>query len=196
VAAAAAITLVVVIVALTVRAITGTDRSETGGSAPNSTVLGEEPAPLGSGTVTPSRVAASSSISDAFGPENLIDGDPSTYWNDTSLQGVGAELVFEFGEPVLIEEIFIEGASDLSAFRRNYRIRGYEIVVEGGTDPVVGELLDTPDVQTISLPAIATSRVTIRVTSTYAGEAIDGRPGFDELAVAEVSFGTGATSDG
>lgn len=196
VAAAAAVALVMVMVALTIRALTGTDESDPGASDATSTAPGEEPAPLGSGTVTPSRVSASSSINDAFGPENLIDGDPSTYWNDASLQGVGAELVFEFAEPVLIEEIIIEGAADLSAFRRNYRIRAYEVLFEGATDPVVGELLDTPDLQTISFTAIATSRVTIRVTSTYAGEAIDGRPGFDELAVAEVSFTTGVAPDG
>jgi hypothetical protein len=103
--------------------------------------------------------------------------------------------LFEFAEPLLIEEIIIEGAADLSSFRRNYRIRGYEVLVEGATDPIVGELVDNPDPQTISFTPIATSRVTIRVTSTYPGEEIEGRPGFDELAVAEVSFRTGATSD-
>lgn len=196
VAAAAAATLVVVIVALVVRGLTGADQSDPGGSATNSTVPGEEPPPSGPGTITPSRVTGSSSINAAFGPENLIDGDPSTYWNDASLQGVGAELVFEFAEPVLIEEIIIQGAADLSSFRRNHRIRGYEVIIEGGTDPVVGELVNHPDPQTISLTASATNRVTIRVTSTYPGEVIDGRPAFDELAVAEVSFRAGPASDG
>lgn len=194
VAAAAAVTLLV-IVALMVGALTESDQLDPGVSATNSTVPGEVPAPSASQTITPSRVTASSSINDAFGPENLIDGDPSTYWNDASLRGVGAELVFEFTEPTLIEEIIIEGAADLSSFRRNYRIRGYEVVIEDGTDPVVGELLNNPDPQTISLTATSTRLVTIRVTSTYSGEVIDGRPAFDELAVAEVSFTGVSASD-
>lgn len=195
-AAAAAATLLVVILALMVQALTGTDPSDPGGSSTNSTVPEERPAPTGAVTIAPSRVTPSTSLNDAFGPDNLIDGDPSTYWNDASLQGVGAELVFEFAESVPIEEIVIEGAADFSSFRRNYRIRGYEIIFEGGTDPVFGELLDTPDPQTISFTVTPVSRLTIRVTSTYPGQAIDDRPAFDELAVAEVSFRTSSASGG
>lgn len=196
VAAGAAVMLVVVVVALMVRAITGEDQLDPAGSASTATEPVEEQATSDGGAPTPSRVLASSSINDAFGPDNLIDGDPATYWNDASLGGVGAELTFEFAEPVMIDQIIVEGASDLSAFRRNYRIRGYEVLLDGGTDPVVGELLDTPDPQTILLTATTTSLVTIRVTSTYAGEAMDSRRAFDELAVAEVSFRGSSISGG
>ena len=67
----------------------------------------------------PPSVSASSSFSDALGTDKLIDGDPSTYWNDASPQGEGAELVFEFDVPVAIERLVVQNVVDETAFRRN-----------------------------------------------------------------------------
>lgn len=61
---------------------------------------------------------------------------------------------------------------------------------------MTGELLDTPEPQTIAISATATRRVTVRVTSTYPGEVVDGLPAFDELAVAEISFRTDSNAAG
>lgn len=102
VAAAAVVTR-----SLLVRALSDSDE---GSPDNNSTVPGEATALSNPGEVSQSSVSASSSISDgAFGPESLIDGSPTTYWNDASLQGEGAELVFEFADPVQTETIVIEG---------------------------------------------------------------------------------------
>lgn len=135
-----------------------------------------------------STVSASSSYSEALGPNNVIDNDPSTYWNDASLHGEGAEFIFEFSSPVAIESIVIQNPIDESAFTRNYRIRGYEIVAGDLPVPVTGELADTQEPQTIDLTTTSTSRIVFRVTSTYAAGAVDDQPAFEELAVAEVTF--------
>jgi hypothetical protein len=137
--------------------------------------------------VVPSSASASSSFSDAFGPQNLIDDDPVTYWNDDSLRGDGAELVLEFTVAAAIERVVMQNVVDENAFRRNYRIRGYEITTDDVDLPLTGELADTQDPQTIQLVTAATTRLTLRVTSTYPAESVDGQAPFDELALAEVT---------
>lgn len=133
-------------------------------------------------------VRASSSFSDQLGPQNLVDGDAMTYWNDASAQGVGAELTFVFSEPVLVAEVVVRNVVDATAFTRNYRVRGYEMLV-GGVPVATGELADTQDPQpiTLAIPTTATE-VTFRVTSTFAGTAVGDLVAFDELAIAEVEF--------
>lgn len=135
----------------------------------------------------PSSVSASSSFSETLGPDNLVDGDPATYWNDASLHGEGAELVFEFDPPVPIERLVVRNVVDETAFRRNYRIRGYEIITDDLPAPVTGELADTQEVQTIPLVTTATTKLTMRVTSAYQAESVEGQAPFEELAVAEVT---------
>ncbi len=142
----------------------------------------------------PSSVSVSSRFSDTFGPNNLIDGDPATYWNDASLHGEGAELVFEFEDPGAIDRLVIQNVVDENAFRRNYRIRGYEVTTDDLPTPITGELADTQEAQTIEVTTTATTRLTLRVTSTYAGESAGGQAAFEELALAEVTvFGRPAS---
>ena len=135
-----------------------------------------------------SSVSASSSYGEALGPDNVIDNDPSSYWNDASLHGENAELIFEFSPPVAIDSIVIQNPVDGTAFTRNYRIRGYEIVADDLPSSVAGELADTREPQTITLTTTSTSRLVLRVTSTYSAGAVGDQPAFEELAVAEVAF--------
>jgi hypothetical protein len=132
-------------------------------------------------------VSTSSSFSDTFGPRNLIDGDPGTYWNDASLHGEGAEIVLEFNDAVSIRELVFQNVADEVAFKRNYRIRGYEITSDDLPTPLVGELDDTQDQQRVELETEGTSVLRIRVTSTYPAESVGDQPGFEELAVAELT---------
>ena len=133
-------------------------------------------------------VRASSSFNDQLGPHNLVDGDAMTYWNDASAQGVGAELTFVFDEPVMVAEVVVRNVADTTAFTRNYRVRGYEILI-GGVPVGTGELADTQDPQriTIAMPTMA-AEVTFRVTSTFAGTAVGDLVAFNELAIAEIEF--------
>ena len=193
----AAVTVFVVTVVILVGRILGGDGDATAAPEGRSTTEGnteatDEPEATTAPTteaepLQPSSVSASSSFSEALGPENLLDGDPATYWNDASLHGEGAELTFEFEDPVMMERLDIQNVVDEVAFRRNYRIRGYEITTDDLPTPVIGELADSQDAQSIPLVTTATTRLTLRVTSTYQAESAGGQAPFEELAVAEVT---------
>lgn len=145
-----------------------------------------EPASVDTGPVVIASASASSSYSAAFGPASLIDGDPATYWSDDSHSGEGAELTFEFDERVDISEVVVHSLSDRALFRRNYRIRGYEMMTDTLAAPVVGELEDSQEPQALALESAGAATLTIRVTSTYAGEPVEGDPHLHRLGLAEV----------
>lgn len=134
----------------------------------------------------PSSVSASSSFSEALGPQNLIDGDPSTYWNDDSLGGDGAEIILEFDQPVAIERLVVQNVADEVAFSRNYRIREYEITTDDLPAPFTGNLDDTQEPQAIAVVTTGTTQLRLRVISTYPAEPVGDQPAFEELAVAEI----------
>lgn len=181
------------IIVLVVNSIIGGDQEAAGTEsvATTSTALessGSTRSAEKSSPLAVSSVSASSSFSETLGPENLIDSDPSSYWNDASMHGEGAELIFEFSPPVAIESIVIQNPGDEGAFTRNYRIRGYELSTDDLPSPVAGELADTQDPQTIDFVTTSTSRLVLRVISTYEARALSGQSAFEELAVAEVTF--------
>lgn len=161
-----------------------TDTSSTTTSTPTPTVQ----TTLVNEQLAVAEVRASSSFNDRLGPHNLVDGDATTYWNDASAQGVGAELTFVFDEPAIVAEVVVRNVADTTGFTRNYRVRGYEILV-GGVPAATGELADTQDPQriTVAMPTTATE-VTFRVTSTFAGTAVGDLVAFNELAIAEIEF--------
>lgn len=135
-----------------------------------------------------STVSASSSYSEDLGPENLIDGDPATYWNDASLHGEGAELIFEFVSPVAIDTLVIQSPTKEAAFVRNYRVRGYEITTDDLPSPIIGDLPDGRDQQSVEIGSSTTSRLVLRVTSTYEARSFQDQPPFEELAIAEITL--------
>ena len=156
--------------------------TETTADSATGGITGEQPQPIAVDSVS-----ASSSFSDALGPQNLIDGDPGTYWNDASLHGEGAEIVLEFDEPVSIDGLVVLNVSDEVAFSRNFRIRGYEITTDDLPTPLVGELADTQEPQRIDFETTGSTVLRLRVTSTYPAESVGEQPAFEELAVAEVT---------
>ena len=167
--------------------------SATEATDPSSTTTTSTAAPTAQTTPVNEQLAvadvrASSRFNDSLGPLNVVDGDAGTYWNDASAQGVDAELTFVFDAPVMLTEVVVQNVVDATAFARNYRVRGYEIVV-GGVPVAAGELADTQDAQRIGLVTPTTvSEVTLRVVSTFAGTAVGSLAAFDELAIAEVEF--------
>ena len=78
---------------------------------------------------------------------------------------------------------------DDERFRRNYRIRGYEIhLTPHDAAPTTGSLDDVSRPQRVDLPYTEARSVTVHVTSTYPAEAYNDGPPFAELALAEVTF--------
>ncbi len=119
---------------------------------------------------------------------HLIDGDTDSYWNDNSLKGEDAALTFSFPEPVVVTTVEIQNVLDEATFRRNYRIRGYEVTFSSGAPPVTGILQDTNRPQNITLEPTTTDTLTISVMSTYPAQPYEGLEPFEELAVAELRF--------
>jgi len=139
------------------------------------------------GEIRPASVEASSQL-DKWPATNLIDGDPTTYWNDHSLKGAGATLTFRFSKPVQIQEIEIQNLQDPEKFKRNYRIQGFVVEVDDLSTEIAGRLEDTNAPQRIRIASLETTTLTIRVQSTYPAQAVGDKPPFSELAVQEVRF--------
>jgi hypothetical protein len=180
----ATVVLVVALVALMINIFGGDDSAmpDTTTSSTSST----QPAIVTE--ILPVSVKASSQRGDAFGPENLIDGDPATRWNDDALHGVGAWLEFTFSQPVQIQEIEFQNVTDDESFRRNYKIQGYTITVDDLNVPISGRLINANEPQRVNVASLGTTTLRIDVTTTHLAEPVGENPPFDELALEAVRF--------
>jgi len=137
--------------------------------------------------IFPTSVEASS-YANGFDPENLIDGDPTTDWNDDSARGVDAWLKFTFASPVRITEIELQNLLDDERFKRNYKIQGYLITTDDLSIEISGRLSNTNDPQRIPIASVGTTELTIEIKSTYPAEPAGDKPPFNELALQSVRF--------
>lgn len=183
----AAVVLLVALIALMMNIFGGDGTGEaivegTTSSSTSSTILAP-PVEL-----IPSSVTASSQLGDRFGPENLIDGIPDTRWNDNGLRGVGAVLEFTFATPVQIVDIVFQNVEDEEAFKRNYKIQGYQIEVSDLNVPISGRLLNSNEPQRVQIASVETIKLTINVTTTHLAEPVGDAPPFNELALQGIQF--------
>jgi len=134
-------------------------------------------------------VSASSEFP-GFHAANLIDGSTDTTWQDLSLRGAGAELTFEFRPPVYLDAIVISNQQNYADLFRNYRIKDFEIEYpkDSGSAIVAGRAPGTAEPHSVNIGALIEGPVRIRVLSVYPAETVDGRPAFNELAIAEIEF--------
>lgn len=183
----AAVVLVVALVALMMNIFGGDGEAEvTGPETSTSTTSAAVVAPPEE--ITPTSVNASSELNESFGPENLIDGDPETRWNDNSLRGVGAWLEFTFSPAVQITEIVFQNVEDDESFKRNYKIQGYQIEVNDLNVPISGRLLNSNEPQRVKIASLETFNLKIFVTTTHLAEPVGENPPFSELALQGVQF--------
>ncbi|MGI8821762.1 MAG: NADase-type glycan-binding domain-containing protein [Acidimicrobiia bacterium] len=137
--------------------------------------------------IAPASVDASSHL-EGYEAARLIDGDVSTYWNDQSARGVDAQLTFVFAQPVALSEMEFTNIQQRNPFRQNYRIKDIEVTVDDLELQLTFTLPDSSDPHRITLDTLRTTRLTVRVLTTYPGEPVGDSPAFDELALAEVRF--------
>ncbi len=183
----AAVVLIVALVALMMNIFGGSDESELAGpetSTSTTTRLTLVPPQ----ELVPTSVKASSELNDSFGAANLIDGDPETRWNDNSLRGVGAWLEFTFSPAVQITEIVFQNAEDDEAFKRNYKIQGYQIEVNDLNVAISGRLLNSNEPQRVKIASLETFNLKIFVTTTHLAEPVGEAPPFSELALQGIQF--------
>ena len=139
--------------------------------------------------ITPIGIECSTQLNDStLACSNLISDDDA-YWNDASLQGAGAVITVTFAEPVQLEQVQFINVADDASFRRNYRIRGLEIIADDLPGlPFIQEIPNDNDrPHAVTTPTLGTTQLRIRVTATWPSEPIDGRA-FDELALDEIQF--------
>lgn len=182
-----AVVLLVALVALMMNIFGGDSEGESVGPSESDTTTSStipKPATL----IVPTSVTASSSLSDSFAPRNLIDGNPDTRWNDDGLRGVGAWLEFKFSTPVAITEIVFQNVTDPEAFKRNYKIQGYQIEVNDLTVPISGRLLNSAEPQRVKVASLETFTLTINVTNTHLAEPDGQLQPFTELALQGIEF--------
>ncbi|MEN8041108.1 MAG: discoidin domain-containing protein [Actinomycetota bacterium] len=182
----AAVVLLVALVALTMNIFRGGDSEVLTPDTDTSTTTSTVPVPTVE--LIASSATASSQLGDSFGPENLIDGNPETRWNDESQRGVGAWLEFTFATPVQIREIELQNVTDLDKFKQNYKIQGYTITVNDLNVPISGRLANSNEPQTVKIASLETIKLTIEVTTTHPAEPVGENPPFDELALQGIRF--------
>lgn len=180
----AAVVLIVILVALMVNIFRGGEPAQEGADTSSSTTTTQ---PEIVTEIFPTSATASSSL-DGFGPENLIDGNPDTRWNDASLRGVDAWLEFTFATPVQIKEMEFQNVTDDTKFHQNFKIKGYSITVNDLNVPIVGRLLNSNAPQTVRIASLDTVKLRVAVSTTYLAESVDDNPPFDELALQGVKF--------
>lgn len=135
----------------------------------------------------PASVEASSSLP-GFEADQIIDGDPATYWNDDSSRGVGSILTFTFAQPVAISEMELQNIVEDGPFRRNYRIKDFQVTVDDLAIELPYTMPDNNEPFRVQLKTLETRRLTITVLDAYPGEPVGDQPSFIELALAEVRF--------
>lgn len=182
----AAVVLVVALVALMINIFRGGEGEVAGPDTSSSSTTTTQPVIVSE--IIPTSVTASSQLSDAFGPENLIDGDPETRWNDASARGVDAWLEFTFATPVQITEMEFQNVTDDTKFQQNYKIQGYTITVNDLNVPISGRLVNSNEPQRVRIASLETFTLRVEVSTTYPAEPVGDAPPFDELALEDVRF--------
>lgn len=182
----AAVVLVVALVALMANIFRG-GGDEAAGPETSST-SSTTTAPVIVTEIFPTSVKASSELSEQFGPENLVDGDPETRWNDKSARGVDAWLEFTFATPVQITEMEFQNVTDDTKFRQNFKIQGYTITVNDLNVPISGRLINSNAPQRQKIASVETFTLRVDVSTTYPAEPVGDAPPFDELALQGVRF--------
>ncbi len=147
--------------------------------------------PTASSTAADGVDAAGNPVS--YDVENTIDSDPGTAWR-TDGDGVGETLTYHLVDPAYITSVgLIPGYAKVDPtdgsdrFLENRRVRAVRWTFDGG---VVQEqtFADSRDLQTIQIPGVLTSTITVEILETTSDPARDFTP-ISEVQVEGVAGG-------
>ena len=136
--------------------------------------------------------AAASSIAAGdttrYGPQNAIDGNLKTSWQEGSPNEKGEWIEVSF-DPSTVTGVVIRNGFQASTalYKGNLRLKDVQISVDGGA-PLAVRLKDTTSAQKIALtPAAGATHLRITIVSTYPSvkTSVGGTP-FDDAAVSEI----------
>jgi hypothetical protein len=123
----------------------------------------------------------------SFDPRLMIDGDPTTAWNnsgDTNPTGEGAQIRVEFPEPVWLTRIVFSNGDqrDDARFLGNARVARALVVLDAGVSFTITLLDDQrPQAVRLDVPELTTG-LRIEVLEVFPGDT------YDDLAVSEIGF--------
>lgn len=160
----------------------------TGDSTSTATSETASASPVALEPVVPVLVAASSVLpaegENTYEPENLIDNDLLTAWNEgADGPGNGEWVQFNFAGTVRVARVDIANGyqKDSRRFEGNGRVRTLRLTYSDGEEQVV-QLHDDLGYQQIVTPATDISWVRITILSAYPGDT------WDDTAISEVHF--------
>lgn len=130
-----------------------------------------------------------------YEPERAIDGLPDTAWRCDG-DGVGQRLEISFSGTVTLTSIgIVPGYAKIDPYdgtdryAQNRRISAVQYTFDDGS--AVSQSFATSasyrSLQTLALPNVSTSHVTITILSSVSGEATGGQQPFDKVAISEVA---------
>lgn len=157
--------------------------------------------PVSPGTVSASASCVSSPSQDrggttvTYGPEKTVDSLPNTAWRCDG-DGVGQRLEISFPGRVTLTSIGLvpgyaktDPYDGTDRYAQNRRISAVRYTFDDGS--AVSQNFDTSSsyrsIQTLALPNVSTSHVTITILSSVSGEATGGQQPFDKVAISEVA---------
>ena len=136
----------------------------------------------------PINCSASSSYNngDGWSCENLYDGDPSS-WQDNSLQCEDGWVEFSFAKELYIEFLVFQNVVDSKSFARNFKARDI-LITTNETEFLLNKELENDNTsQWIDINA-TTSYLKIDILSAFPGEEVSGSQPFEECAIQEITF--------
>ncbi|MGH3931734.1 MAG: discoidin domain-containing protein [Pseudonocardiaceae bacterium] len=131
-----------------------------------------------------------------YGPEKAVDGLLNTAWRCNG-DGVGQRLEISLPGRVTLTSIGLvpgysktDPSDGTDRYAQNRRISTVQYTFDDGT--TVPHSFDTSSsyrsIQTVALPNVSTSHVTITILSSVSGEATGGQQLSDKVAISEVTF--------
>ncbi|MGH3902310.1 MAG: NADase-type glycan-binding domain-containing protein [Pseudonocardiaceae bacterium] len=130
-----------------------------------------------------------------YEPEKAIDNLPDTAWRCDG-DGVGEWLKISFQNRAILTSIGIvpgyaktDPSDRTDRYAQNRRISAVSYTFDDGSTVTQSLNTDALDrsTQTVSLPNVATSQVTITIRSSVSGEATGGQEPFDRVAISDIA---------
>lgn len=124
----------------------------------------------------------------SFVCENLSNGLGTEFqvnWEELEANEQTLTIRLDFDRAMIIDRIQWMNITDGDRFLQNHRARGLRIQADQALAPLLWELLDTPNPQTLEFRAVGAHFLTIEVLSSYPSQLVSGNI-FRELAIDEI----------
>ncbi len=120
--------------------------------------------------------------------ENLSAGLGSEFqvnWEQLEANEETLTIRLHFAQAMTVNRIEWTNISDGDRFLQNHRARGLRIQGDRAISPLIWELLDTPNMQTIDFAAVGAHYIDIEVLSTWRSQLVGGNV-WPDLAIDEI----------